>query len=392
VALAAGLVAARPWQEILFDGEYGLAVFVDGDTLEVRWLSRQPLPGLLEVEPAGGAGAAAARVTTPAGYAHVARLPRPRADDVVVRYGTDGADQRHSTQLSLRAPRRQPGELPAVDSLYILGDTHGMVDELVAGLRGAGLIDAQQRWSGGRRHVVFAGDLAGRGPYVTPMLWLVYRLEREAAAAGGGVHVLLGNHEIMAMSGDLRYTNPREMQVAEWHRMPYNTLLNTRTSVLGRWLASKPAIMRVGDVLIAHGGISPLLPGTVAQVNDSLHAHLREDLFHYWSDTTRVIRVDAATLASREAFFWSPESPFWHRDYVQTDTLAGQLPEVLRRHRGSVLVVGHTPVETIGKRYEGLLISAHTPQFGAEFVLAVREQGATRWYRVGASGTTPLTR
>ena len=42
------------------------------------------------------------------------------------------------------------------------------------------------------------------------MLDLLMRLEGEARKAGGRVHALLGNHEVMNMLGDLRYVNAEE--------------------------------------------------------------------------------------------------------------------------------------------------------------------------------------
>ena len=42
------------------------------------------------------------------------------------------------------------------------------------------------------------------------VLDLLMRLESEARAAGGAVHVVLGNHEVMNIAGDLRYVSTEE--------------------------------------------------------------------------------------------------------------------------------------------------------------------------------------
>lgn len=382
-------VLAFAWrQEMRFDGEYGLVVFIERDTLEVRWLTGQAGAGMLEIAP--GPGGTPVRVLTPSSFRHQVRVPLPRQDEVVLTYGREEPPAaQHRTVVSLRAPSRAPPQLPAVDSLYIIGDTHGMLTELQAGMRGAGLIDSAGHWSGGRRHVVFAGDLLDRGPDVLPLLWFVYRLEREAAHHGGGVHTLLGNHEIMVLLGDLRYVHGRERHVAELHDLPYDRMFNVRTSLLGRWLASRPALMRIGRVLIAHGGVAPEMTfGSVAQVNDTLAAYMSEDLFHYWADTTKVITIDSLSYQRREDFFWDSSSLFWHRAFVQADTLGAQLDSVLRHFDSDVLVVGHTPVDTSGVRYDGRLIAAHTPQYGAEFVLLVRAPQGLQRFRVRSDGTT----
>ncbi len=48
---------------------------------------------------------------------------------------------------------------------------------------------------------MFAGDMFDRGDQVTECLWLVYALEETAKAAGGYVHFILGNHELMNLQG-----------------------------------------------------------------------------------------------------------------------------------------------------------------------------------------------
>ncbi|MBK8669693.1 MAG: hypothetical protein IPN89_09590 [Saprospiraceae bacterium] len=35
----------------------------------------------------------------------------------------------------------------------------------------------------------------------------MFQLEKQAAVAGGKVHVMLGNHELMTLNNDLRYLN-----------------------------------------------------------------------------------------------------------------------------------------------------------------------------------------
>ncbi len=44
---------------------------------------------------------------------------------------------------------------------------------------------------------------------MTECLWLIYSLEEKAKAAGGYVHFILGNHEIMNMQGDFRYVQDK---------------------------------------------------------------------------------------------------------------------------------------------------------------------------------------
>ena len=62
-------------------------------------------------------------------------------------------------------------------------------------------------------HLVMCGDLIDRGPGDREVLDLVHRLQGEAKKARGGVHALLGNHEVMNLVRDLRYVS-RESHLA----------------------------------------------------------------------------------------------------------------------------------------------------------------------------------
>src|SRR5262245_16484778 len=75
-----------------------------------------------------------------------------------------------------------------VDRIVAVGDVHGAADKLVDILRAADVIDARQRWSGGRTHLVQLGDVVDRGPDSLKALDLLHRLEHEATSAGGRVH------------------------------------------------------------------------------------------------------------------------------------------------------------------------------------------------------------
>jgi hypothetical protein len=358
-------------------GENGLWVYQHADSVVVHWLTEQPAAGVLDVY----TGREPVRVRTPEGVAHRAAVRYTRGDSLVLHYGA--AEGMHATTVLLRTPTRPRVTHTGVDSLFILGDTHGEFDAVVSGLDAAGLIDDQLRWAGGRKHLVFAGDLTDRGPDVLQLLWFVYRLEREAERAGGRVHVLLGNHEIMVALADLRYVHARELRVAELHGTAYDRMFDVRHSILGRWLASKPAAIRVDGVLIAHGGVTreyAQLP--IRAFDDTLRTYVGEELFYRWSDTTYVVPLDSASYQRRVDFFWSPRSVFWHREYVQSDTVGAELAEVLRAWQADMLVVGHTRVPQIEARYDGRLIAAHTPRYGADLLLLVRTRTGHERYRI----------
>src|SRR5690349_6764906 len=103
-------------------------------------------------------------------------------------------------QLADNPSRRQPpGRIVAV------GDLHGDLTATRAALRVAGVIDPHDSWIGGTTTLVQTGDVLDRGDDEQAIIDLLERLETEAAAAGGAVIWLLGNHELMNAAGDFRY-------------------------------------------------------------------------------------------------------------------------------------------------------------------------------------------
>ncbi|MCK7530014.1 MAG: hypothetical protein MZV63_02625 [Marinilabiliales bacterium] len=81
-----------------------------------------------------------------------------------------------------------------------------------------GIIDRNLNWKFGRGHLVYLGDAHDRGDMVTEILWHLFSLERQAAKAGGMVHFVLGNHELMVLDGDLRFINPKYRKVEAINR------------------------------------------------------------------------------------------------------------------------------------------------------------------------------
>lgn len=360
-----------------FDGEYGLYVGFARSGLEVRWLTEEDRPGLVRALVNGRV--VDERRTDP-GHSHAARL-RVGVPEVTLEYGTveeDGAEALHRTRVWVE-PRSPVVDLPGHDSVFVFGDVHGEFGRVASLLTQAGLIDAELRWTGGGAVVAFLGDLFDRGDDVTRLLWFIYRLEREAEAAGGRVITLLGNHEAMVMTGDVRYVSPKERTIGDRHSMPYEMLFDPDVALLGRWLVAKPGLVRLGDLLLAHGGVSPAYEDfSLQEYQNTLGAFIAEPLFTRWRDRSflrrfaRETRLDSAEVYGRYDFFFGPESVLWYRDLVLSDTLGPHLDAVLERFGAAVHVVGHTPVRTIRQSYGGKLIAVDLLDAASEMLRLVR--------------------
>lgn len=155
--------------------------------------------------------------------------------------------ERPATPPSPGPPRDAPGAVVAV------GDVHSDPAAFLDVLRLAGLVDGEGRWSGGDTWLVQTGDLLDRGPDSRGTLELVRRLHGEAAAAGGRVITLNGNHELMNLRGDWRYVSPEDL--AGYGGLDARRAAFAPGGVDGAWLLAQDLVAEVDGTVFVHGGI-----------------------------------------------------------------------------------------------------------------------------------------
>jgi hypothetical protein len=191
------------------------------------------------------------------------------------------------------------------------GDVHGAYRDWTTLLQELGVIDADFNWSGGDTHLVSLGDLIDRGPDSRKVVELLIKLDGQAEQAGGAVHMVLGNHEVMVMTGDLRYVSPQEFAAfaadetqaqrdalyAQYRR--FNTggeevvvrqtfddqypagfvalrEAFSQDGALGSWLVQQPFVIKVNDKVYMHGGISSQFSEeSIASLNQKLRGELK---------------------------------------------------------------------------------------------------------------------
>jgi Calcineurin-like phosphoesterase len=283
------------------------------------------------------------------------------------------------------APVANEVKLPADVPLFVMADTHGEYAIAVELLRQQKVIDSRLKWSFGRGRLAVLGDMFDRGPNHTEILWLLYSLEAQAKAAGGAVYVMLGNHESMALGGDERYLNPKYVKVRNALNAPSYASLWDRDSVLGQWLRTKAAVMKIGDYLCLHGGISAEVVQrglTLAQLNESVRGSLGD--------------------RQPDGFVMSPEGPLWYRGYFpeaaresgSSVATADDIGKILSFYKAKEIFVGHTIVSTVTPLYDGRVIAVQVYPHRDDATAKPEMQGLLVkqgvLYRARIDGTTEL--
>ncbi len=252
------------------------------------------------------------------------------------------------------AVERGPWELRQAPKLFVTSDPHGDFQSFATLLQAHGVIDSGYRWSYGNNQLVVIGDIFDRGYNVLPLLWLMYKLEQEAADAGGAAVLLLGNHEGMVLAGDVRYTRGKYLETARQLGMEnYRQLFSPETE-LGRWLMARNTMLRIGRNLFVHAGLSARLLERDLEI-ETLNARMSEGLYR----TSKERREDP-TLE----FLYRSAGPVWYRGMVCADEKYDPLtPEqtgaLLRRYDADRLLVGHTIFPDISTFYDGRVIAVN---------------------------------
>ncbi len=242
-------------------------------------------------------------------------------------------------------PKAEPDQYELPQQMLVLSDIEGDFKAFKMMLLGAKVIDKNFKWNFGRGHLMLLGDYFDRGVNVTECLWLIYKLEAEAEAAGGKVHFILGNHELLNLAGNTQYVRKKYLENARFISEPYRRLYDNNAE-LGRWLRTKNAVEKVGDYVFCHGGISPELAASglsLAEVNRISRQYIGRE-------------YDEIPDANGKLVFDQKYGIFWYRNAAKNQLTAEQVALVLTYANAKRMVVGHTLQNEITGLYNGQVI------------------------------------
>jgi hypothetical protein len=276
-----------------------------------------------------------------------------------------------------------------VRNIVAVGDLHGDYNNFVVILRETGLVDGNLRWTGEETHFVQTGDIMDRGPGPRKIFDLMMRLEQEAEAAGGKVHVLIGNHEEMNITG-IAFGYPEYIDVdqflsflpesyiqdreraflatqppkirAEYDGRPvdyrddlflrsfwthvlrtdktaHRVYVENFLSVYGPWLLRKNVVIRINDILFVHGGLSgEYAEWTLEEINDTARREL--ELYQGLG-----VGLNGGKTLPPPTLIYQSHGPLWHRDFALKDDeeFKDELLRVLDAFDAGRMVIAHTP-------------------------------------------------
>ena len=291
---------------------------------------------------------------------------------------TDIPDKFFYVRLSKKLTTEK-SEYPDVNKLLALSDIEGNFSALRKLLQANNVIDEDFNWKFGDGHLVLVGDFFDRGEQVTEVLWFIYYLEEEAKAAGGYVHFILGNHEIMNLNGDFRYTPQKYLDNAKLIMEDYQSLYD-ETSELGRWLRTKNVVEKIGAILFLHGGISSAINSmniSVDSINSLARPYYAVDTFDSTDERAGIILRDLG--------------PLWYRGYYMNPDpgVVSKIDSTLSQFGVNHIVTGHTIVsDTISLWYNSKLLDLDVHHASGKSEALLIENN--KYYRVNQEGKKVL--
>jgi len=277
----------------------------------------------------------------------------------------------------------------APERVIVVGDVHGDFKQFRVLLEQAGVINKRKKWRAGKAILVQLGDVTDRGPDSLKVIRLLQDLSSQAQAVGGRVEVLLGNHEMMNMIGDLRYVHAGEfaalrdgnsrsrrnsyyekVKAAELaavpegeaapefnkaHRKQFDVqhplgfvehrLLWQAAGELGQWALARPTVLKIADTLYVHAGLSP---DYLSESISSINTRVRTALVNSTPKEGETLIIDDAN------------GPLWYRGWTRMATSPEnhqRLDAVLNAFDVKRMVVAHTPlVPTVLPRFDGKIL------------------------------------
>lgn len=277
-----------------------------------------------------------------------------------------------------------------VDRIVAVADLHGDYDRFVFILTqpGVGILDEELHWVAGKTHLVQLGDVMDRGPDAKKIFDLLIRLEKEAAAVGGMVHALIGNHEEMNITGiSLDYPNyvgveqfvdflpdsyrkakeaeylktlsPEERKRAKEEGLDVATDNNFRAfwqktldrkdpearkayvlgfnDAYGDWLLRRNVIIKINDVIFAHGGVSEAFSKwPLREINTVMRTEL--ELFQ-----GRMRDPQQYRHPFKPKIVYNPDSPLWYRGLAKgsEESARSGVDRILANLGARAMVIGH---------------------------------------------------
>jgi hydrogenase maturation factor len=235
--------------------------------------------------------------------------------------------------------------------IIAIGDIHGDFDVFIKTLLLGKVINSNNDWIATDTIVVQMGDQidsiraemlaekkeVGRFSFLK-INNLIKKLDKKARKKKSRIISILGNHEIMNIMGDFRYTglnqmfettddiNSSELEMIDDRKKFFK---NNKDMIID-FACNRNVIVKVGSWLFVHGGL-------VLEVLKDYNLEQVNKIVSNWILGKKINPIDFKKLIN-----FNPQSPLWNRDFGSPDIDCKYLYKTLNFINLKNMVIGHT--------------------------------------------------
>lgn len=279
-------------------------------------------------------------------FINTAKIKKSKGQEFISKINNSDSDQFSFTLIEeYKVPK---DSYEPQDKIFVTSDIEGNFNTFYSLLLGNKVMDKNYNWIYGKGHLVICGDMFDRGTEVLPCLWLLYKLEEQAKNKGGEVHFILGNHDVMNLSFEIRYVKEKYKALARLVSGISNNdqeayaFLMSNANELVQWIRTKNAIEKIGDNMFLHGGISEEMISTglsINEINEIIRENIRKNLRKHPEEDKHANLI------------FGSKGPLWYRGLVKGSSYdnmpSDYIDRVLAYYKVNHVIIGHTIVDKV---------------------------------------------
>jgi hypothetical protein len=263
-----------------------------------------------------------------------------------------------TSNSTFTCPTKNDGILPIKNRILVIGDLHADFNKTKEIFINFSLIDVNENWIANPKDtvVVQMGDqLDGGGRSDNEsfgeldLIKFMDRIHLNAEKDGGGVYSLIGNHEIMNLLGDFRYSSSKDIEIQGGMQNRLK-LFSPGSDIFNKMSCTRNVILKIGDFIFVHAGILP------EHINPSEKSEFIKKL----NTLMRLYLQGKKTWENHDIqkYFLDKKGIIWDRTYgsenISKDTCTS-LDKVNKLLNVGHMVVGHTVQDNINSQCDDKL-------------------------------------
>lgn len=247
------------------------------------------------------------------------------------------------------------------DRIIVIGDLHGDFEKTVLLFKKLKLINSRFEWTAYPKNtfVVQLGDQfdgGGRGTIDTKgeikLVYFMEELNKKAVLEGGAVLSLIGNHEIMNLIGDYRFSSKEDIKELGGIELR-KKIMKPGGKLFNELSCSRNVVVKIGNWVFVHAGV---LPKHITQLNREENNLVEGNGGNKWFESVnnlmRLFMQGKKTQFDPEIqkLFLSKDGLIWDRDYGSEAPSCQKWNTTKKLLGVDNIVIGHTVQNSINSK------------------------------------------